>query len=282
MTSSLPHDEHTPDFSSDDASLDGNSIARRLAGVVAPSGHPHARAMLRASILGGIGPSIGRYSVRRVLGSGGLGVVFEAHDPVLDRLVAIKLMHAQRKTAAAHARLAAEARAIAALSHPHVVAVYEVGEHDGELFVVMEHVAGTTLADWLALEQRSVDEVLDTMLQAGEALVAVHAIGLVHCDFKPQNVLVGADGRTRVADFGIAPAGQAWAGTAAYMPPEQRGGDAQPDAKGDQYAFCLVLHEALTTRRPAGTVPRRLARIVAKGRHDDPRARHPSMAALVA
>ena len=153
------------------------------------------------------GTRIGRYVIRGRLGSGGMGVVYEAHDPDLHRAVALKLLKTHAFGAAAGQlaeRLVREARAMAQLAHPNVVAVHDVGVLRGEPFVAMELVRGQTLRKWLAAETRSVRDVLDAFIQAGRGLAAAHDAGLVHRDFKPDNVLVRDDGRVQVTDFGLA------------------------------------------------------------------------------
>ncbi len=216
--------------------------------------------------------TIGRYRVLGVLGRGGMGIVYEAHDPVLDRRVAIKLVRASRIAAHLDAgqRLIREAQAIARLSHPNVVEVYEIGRHDDRLFIAMELVEGTSLRRWLADAPRSRDEILAVLRQCGEGLAAAHRAGIVHRDFKPDNVMVSPGGRVRVLDFGLALPGEPTSGasdeafvvaddrltqtgtamgTPAYMAPEQFvGGDV--DARTDQFAFCIVAVEALTGLRP--------------------------------
>jgi serine/threonine protein kinase len=155
-----------------------------------------------------MGRAIDRYLVVDELGAGGMGVVYKAYDPDLGRLVALKLVRAGAK-ARAHVRLLREARAIARLSHPNVVAVHDVGELPGEgreIFIAMEFVEGLRLRDWLA-QPRAQRAILDVFLQAARGLAAAHDAGLVHRDFKPDNVLVGLDGRVRVVDFGLA---RAW------------------------------------------------------------------------
>ncbi|HTJ44831.1 MAG TPA: serine/threonine-protein kinase, partial [Kofleriaceae bacterium] len=154
------------------------------------------------------GHAVDRYLIVDELGAGGMGVVYKAYDPDLGRLVALKLVRAGAK-ARAHVRLLREARAIARLSHPNVVAVHDVGELPGdskEIFIAMEFVEGQRLRDWLATP-RSQRAILDAFLQAARGLAAAHDAGLVHRDFKPDNVLVGLDGRVRVVDFGLA---RAW------------------------------------------------------------------------
>lgn len=222
------------------------------------------------------GDTIGRYRIEGRLGSGGMGVVYAAVDPELDRRVALKLLRpssGQDATRAeARGRLVREAQAMARLSHPNVLPVYDVGMVGERVFVAMELVVGKTLAAWLADGTRSPDEILTAMIAAGRGLVAAHEAGLVHRDFKPANVMVGDDGRVYVMDFGLArPAGDTASeasgsslslsvednltktgmvmGTPAYMAPEQHRGES-PDPATDQWAFCVTLYEALAGRRP--------------------------------
>ncbi|MEO7730808.1 MAG: serine/threonine-protein kinase, partial [Kofleriaceae bacterium] len=142
----------------------------------------------------------GRFRIVRMLGVGGMGTVYLARDQSLDREVAIKVHH-QRGGAD---RLRREAVAMARLAHPHVVTVFEVGELGRRPFVVMEYIAGTTLRAWLREAPRGAAEILAAVVAAGEGLAAAHAAGLVHRDFKPENVMIGSDGRARVGDFGLA------------------------------------------------------------------------------
>jgi eukaryotic-like serine/threonine-protein kinase len=146
---------------------------------------------------------IGRFRLLRPLGSGGMSVVYEAYDDRLERTVALKLLR-EKGGRRRQARLQREAQALARLSHPNVVEVYETGSHEGRAFLVMERLPGQPLQRWLAAAPRSVQAVIDTFVQAGQGLRAAHAQGLVHRDFKPSNVLVDADGRVRVFDFGLA------------------------------------------------------------------------------
>jgi tetratricopeptide (TPR) repeat protein len=233
------------------------------------------------------GTRLGRYLLLHELGRGGMGVVYAAYDPQLERKLAIKLLRGPSSRGDpdhAH-RLVREARALARLAHPHVVAVHDVGftklEADATepvVFVAMEHVDGTTMRGWLAHAPRSSSERLAMLEQAGRGLAAAHDVGLVHRDFKPDNVMVGNDGRARVMDFGLArlfddtrapPTSDtsdtsdplrspplalhstrpgAVLGTPAYMAPEQY--DGRADASSDQFAFCVVAWEALHGRRP--------------------------------
>jgi tetratricopeptide (TPR) repeat protein/predicted Ser/Thr protein kinase len=220
------------------------------------------------------GELVGRYVVLSLLGTGGMGAVYAAYDPELDRKVALKLL---RPNAAAvdSVRLLREARALAKLAHPNVVSVFDVGTVGAEVFIAMEFIEGATVTRWLRQRKRSVREVLDLFLAAGRGLAAAHAAHLIHRDFKPDNMMVGGDGRVRVMDFGLARAVEpadvpvedtlasdsqpvadvrltregTLLGTPAYMAPEQwqRG---QIEAWTDQFAYCVALWEALFGRRP--------------------------------
>ncbi len=216
---------------------------------------------------------IGRFVVLSRVGMGGMGVVYEAYDPRLDRRVALKVMRddvVRSRRRKQQAQLLREARAMARLSHPNVVAIYDAGTVDGQVFVAMEFVPSQTLRQWLA-DGRTVEEIVRVFVEAGRGLACAHAAGLVHCDFKPENVLIPAQGAVRVTDFGLArAAGQhepgtsgmrpitaapltvhsfGHAGTPAYMAPEQIRGD-PVDARVDQWAFCVTMYEALAGRRP--------------------------------
>jgi eukaryotic-like serine/threonine-protein kinase len=230
-----------------------------------------------------VGTSIGRHRVVGVLGSGAMGVVLAAHDPQLDRRVALKLLRGETD-AASRARLVREAQAMARLVHPSVVTVYDVGATEGgEVYLAMELVDGGTLRTWLDAERRTWRDVVGVFAAAGRGLAAAHAAGIVHRDFKPDNVLIGSDGRVRVTDFGLARAGGPvgadeptlldldltatgfFVGTPAYMSPEQFAALAC-DERSDQFSFCVALFEALWGRRPfPGDTARELANAVARG-----------------
>jgi len=153
---------------------------------------------------------IGRYRVEGRLGAGGVGVVYAAHDPELSRRVAVKLLRPDRlgaDPAAAGQRLREEAQSMARLAHPNVATVFDVGEHEGGMYIAMELIEGSSLRDWLTDTARPWQEVLSMYFQAGRGLAAAHDVGMIHRDFKPANVLVGRDGRARVVDFGLASSG---------------------------------------------------------------------------
>ncbi len=219
---------------------------------------------------GSIPARLGRYLVIEQLGAGGMGVVFSTYDPELDRKVAIKLVHPRRDSDDERARLLQEARALAQLSHRSVVSVFDVGTLDDDVFIAMEFVDGVTLSAWRDATTRTWREVLDVYLDAGAGLAAAHAAGLVHRDFKPQNVMVSDDGVVKVLDFGLARVDvEARAvtaprttrgseeltrtgtivGTPAYMSPEQFQ-HSSVDARSDQFSFCVALFEALYGEHP--------------------------------
>jgi predicted Ser/Thr protein kinase len=154
------------------------------------------------------GTEIGRFVVLGLVGRGGMGEVYAAHDPELDRKVAIKLLRGRRRRNDAsgdgRARLMREAQAIAKVSHPNVVVIYDVGTLDGRVFIAMEFIEGHTLGYWVQSQPRTVAEILEVFLAAGRGLAAAHEKELIHRDFKPDNVMVGADGQVRVMDFGLA------------------------------------------------------------------------------
>src|SRR6185295_73583 len=152
------------------------------------------------------GTRIGRYQLVELLGEGGMGVVYRAHDPYLSRDIALKLIIGRVGAADAatfQARLLREAQALAKLSHPNVVAAFDVGSHDDSVFIAMELIEGASLPVWLETP-RSRSEVIRVLVQAARGLAAAHAVGLLHRDFKPENVMVSSDGRARVLDFGLA------------------------------------------------------------------------------
>ncbi len=251
------------------------------------------------------GEAIGRFQITRVLGQGGMGVVYAARDPELGRELAVKVLHRSLddEDERARARLLREARAMARVSHPNLVTIYDVGRNDGRVFIAMELVPGQTLGQWSRGATRAWTEVLDMYRNAGEGLLAAHEEGLVHRDFKPSNVLLSDKGRVQVLDFGLARATSAddvmhededpvvvldhadqqalaadltrtgsLVGTPAYMAPEQFRGE-PTDARTDQFSFCVALWEALFGERPfEGTTTVALMFSVTGGRIRSPPA----------
>jgi len=254
------------------------------------------------------GRTLGRYTLTDRLGAGAMGVVYRADDFGLGRQVALKLLH--RPDDALTDRLVREARSMAQVNHPNVVAVYDVGVADRTTYIAMELVSGTSLRLWQQ-QSHTVAQIVEAYIAAGRGLAAAHAAGIVHRDFKPDNCLVGSDGRIRVTDFGLAaarwsedprpvtrehpegpespespegpaspvapdeidltPSGSVL-GTPAYMAPEQfTGGNVEP--RTDQFNFCVALYEALYGSRPfAGKTFDELGDSVCKGKVRPPPA----------
>ena len=171
----------------------------------APMGAPEDPTSAQLDIDALLGRRIGRYVVLERLGAGGMGIVLRAYDPDLDRQVALKVLSTRvSESDPQNERLYREAQALARLAHENVVAVHDVGRHEGCVFVAMELVDGQTLTVWLRTQKRRRREIVEAFCAAGRGLAAAHAAGLVHRDFKPSNVMVGHDGRVRVLDFGLA------------------------------------------------------------------------------
>ena len=234
------------------------------------------------------GTAIGRYVIHKVLGRVGMGIVYGGVDPTLGRRVAVKLVRGAGRPAVRYReRLQREALALARLSHPNIVGIFDIGTTTYGTFVAMEYIRGIDLRKWLHIAPRSVEEILQVFVAAGTGLAAAHEAGLVHRDFKPNNVMVTPDRRVKVLDFGLArgePSVDPWldatdgsllarrmtradtiVGTTGYMPPEQLlGRDVGPGS--DQFAFCVALFEALNGGRPfPGKTPIEQARGYAAG-----------------
>lgn len=297
--------------------LDGCDACRELVAIVgapsaslAPQGHDAASASLEP------GAVIGRYVLNRRIGEGGMGVVFSALDPVLERTVALKVAHAHLvANSGSRQRMLREARALARLSNPHIVPVFDVGECDAGIYLVMEFVDGVPLGTWV--EGRSWRAVVARFIECARGLHAAHNEGIVHRDFKPTNALVGTDERARVLDFGLvgafdaapSPTGSeaptsdrltragSVLGTPAFMSPEQAAGEAV-SAASDQFSFFVTLHQALYGRRPVDPdsplqaaadrvqptpkgMPSSIGAVIRTGLDEHPEQRHPSMGHVV-
>jgi eukaryotic-like serine/threonine-protein kinase len=258
-----------------------------------PSSDPlameRARARVELAMFGVMKPpKLGRYEILDPLAGGGMGIVYAAYDPELQRRVALKVVYpGGGNDLRARDRLMREARALARLDHPNVVRVHDVLSHDGQVVVVMALLEGQTLATWERADRRDWAEVVATYLQAGEGLAAAHSVDVVHRDFKPGNAIISRDGHVRVLDFGLArlssetedtvdaSSGRAlWAsspsrtetgafvGTFFYASPEQMSG-ATVSAASDQFSFCVAMHRAVEGVAPfeGVTVDERVASI---------------------
>jgi len=228
-----------------------------------PLGDTADTSLIKQSGTRQIGKTFGKYTLVDRIGAGAMGVVYRAEDPALGRKVALKLLHKPDETLAK--RLVQEAKAMAQVNHPNVVQVYDAGISDGSTFIAMELVKGGSLRAWQQ-EKRTIPELIEAYIAAGRGLAAAHAAGIIHRDFKPDNCLVGDDGRVRVTDFGLASArpnddseetpeeleltnSGVVLGTPAYMSPEQfTGGNVDP--RTDQFNYCVALYEALYGQRP--------------------------------
>ncbi len=246
-----------------------------------------ARAKLKASLfqIESAPLRVGRFTILSRLGQGGMGVVYAAYDEDLDRKVAVKVVLPDAGSDASCDRMRREAQAMARLSHPNIVTVHEVGQLDEQVYIAMEFVRGRSLEQWLGAEPRSWSQILEVFIDAGKGLHAAHEAGLVHRDFKPQNVMVGEDGSVKVLDFGLARAERSFTaqsvvssepdaesddepsntssalldeaitktgalvGTPAFMAPEQHG-QGSITARSDQFSFCVALHMALYGEHP--------------------------------
>lgn len=217
-----------------------------------------------------VGSQIGSYKILSVLGHGGMGIVARAFDTKLNRPVAIKFLADDLADAAARRRFQREAQMASSLNHPHIIAVYDVGEFASRQYIVTELVDGGTLSDWAHAEPRTWEQIVELLTGVADALAAAHQAGILHRDIKPVNILVGRNGYAKLVDFGLAklvertPDNNATRtltedrtrpgivmGTIAYMSPEQASGKAL-DARSDIFSFGVVLYELLAKRRPFG------------------------------
>ena len=267
------------------------------------------------------GTMLGQFRIDAVVGRGGMGVVYRATDTKLGRPVAIKFLSAAVTNPDVGRRFRQEAKTASSLNHPHIVTVHDVGEHDGRQYIVSELVDGGTLEDWsAATRRRTWRQGVELLIGVADALAAAHAAGVLHRDVKPSNILIGANGYAKLADFGLAKLVDSDArkagvredahritglgvvvGTVAYMSPEQAVG--QPlDARSDIFSFGIVLYELLAGRRPfeaandlgilkaiahatpeplPDTVPEALRIAVEKTLEKDPAERYQTMQELV-
>ena len=266
------------------------------------------------------GTRLGAYEIVALLGAGGMGEVYSAHDAKLNRPVAIKFLSDELADAAACRRFQREAQTASSLNHPHILTVYDVGELDGRAYLVTEYVDDGTLKDWAAAERRPWAQLVELLAGVADGLAAAHDAGIVHRDIKPENILVAKNGYAKLADFGLAKlfdanpreaatravsVGQTRPGvilgTIAYMSPEQASG--RPvDARSDIFSFGVVLYEGLAGRQPfAGTtdlealqriqhqapeplgqeIPPALRMLVEKALEKDPARRYQSMREMV-
>jgi serine/threonine protein kinase len=211
----------------------------------------------------GVPEVLGHYRIVSLIGSGGMGEVYLADDETLGRRVAIKMLPASvSRDSDAKRRMLREARAVAALDHPNVCMIYDVGEHEGRPYIVMQYIEGETLFDRLRDSRLTLSECFDIGMQVSAALDEAHSRGVVHRDIKPMNIMLTTRGQVKVLDFGLARfaekkdgATEALSrtgivtGTAPYMSPEQLRG-AATDARSDIFSFGIVLYEMASGRRP--------------------------------
>jgi tetratricopeptide (TPR) repeat protein len=245
------------------------------------------RGAVASAMFGAVGEStpaakLGRFSLLERVGSGGMGMVYSAWDPELDRKVAIKVVRSDVAGPDSMSRLIDEARSLAKLRHPNVVTIYDVGESGGRVWLAMEFVSNT-VQQWLEGDRKPRD-VLAVFEQAGRGLMAAHRAQLVHRDFKPSNVLLDDSGRAIVADFGLARSQEhvdegstGRAGTPYFMSPEQFDGRAI-DARSDQFSFCVCLYDSLFGEHPfegASALERQIAALEGKFRRPTRRREAP-------
>jgi serine/threonine protein kinase len=222
----------------------------------------------------------GRYEVIKELGKGAMGVVYQAHDPQFDRLVALKVLRQDRVASEDFVkRFLKEARAIGRLSHPNIVTAYDAGEDQGTIYLAMEFVDGRPLDEIIRNRRFELAEILNLCIQVAETLHYAHQKGVVHRDIKPGNIMVQSDGLIKIADFGIARIEDSTAtlqtqagdimGTPAYMSPEQVLGKTA-DGRSDLFSLGVILYELTTGKRPFATENNNLATLFNEIIHNRP------------
>ncbi|MGQ0506465.1 MAG: serine/threonine-protein kinase [Myxococcaceae bacterium] len=255
------------------------------------------------------GSKLGRYELREWIGAGGAGVIWRALDTQSRSEAALKIVRRRADLSEEQGteKLLREAKAMARVRHPNVIAILDTGVDGDRVYIAMELVKGVTLKPWLREKQRTAAEILQVFAQAGAGLSAAHDAGVVHRDFKPENILIDEHGTPRILDFGLALSNEisssllpppvtnpgALRGSPGYMAPEQHVDNAV-DARADQYSFCVALYEALYNRRlrlgehallprtpPRPDVPLSVHRAIVKGLRQNPRARFVDLASLV-
>src|SRR6202521_288898 len=266
-----------------------------------------------------VGFQLGTYRIEAPIGEGGMGVVYRALDTKLNRLVAVKFLSNELADAVARRRVQREAQLASALSHPHILTVYDAGEFEGRQYLVTEFVDGGTLKSWAKQEPRTWRQIIELLVGVADGLATAHAADILHRDIKPDNILVAKNGYAKLADFGLAKAAEGAeadltrtlterhtragviVGTIAYMSPEQASGKPL-DARSDIFSFGVVLYELLRGKRPftgasdlellktiihgspeplGGEVPLALRNVVEKALEKDAADRYQSMRDLV-
>ena len=265
----------------------------------------------------GAGIDVGPYRLDSILGQGGMGVVYRAHDTKLNRTVALKVLSSSLADAAARQRFQREAQTASSLSHPHIIVVHDAGEFDGRQYLVTELAAGGTLADWAERQTRTSREIVELLIGIADALATAHEAGILHRDIKPGNILLTKNGYAKLADFGLAKIPEtpedvtraaslrtavgAVVGTTAYMSPEQAAAR-RVDFRSDIFSFGMVLYQLVAGRRPFSgesdvdllhailhdapptlpdTVPAALKLLVEKTLEKDPADRYQTMREIV-